>query len=224
MISPTRSFAIAAIVGVLLPGGASLAVGTRAPDIGMLGSLAAVPEHSVNLDARPHLLASPVFDIPIDGKATFAEATAKLGAAAVRRMGKDETGPRYVCYRSTRGKPAVVAVFTSQSAANEESIDGFAFGLQSAMPDAMKVCRQVPWLKAEDLKFEKVQLDMPKEKLPATLEKAAGAKPDARIHWYWKSPDATAGDTPAPAITGGFAAFTEGRLVFFYAYSATGRN
>ncbi len=215
----TRIFAAAAVGGLVAGSSAVLAIGTPAPDLGWLGALAQAPEHPVMVESKPELLPAKVFDIPIGGVTTFSQATAKLGAAAVRHIGSDESGPRYICYRSTRGRPAVIAVFTSQSTVREDLIDGFAFGLQSGVPDAVKVCRQVPWLKADDLKFDKVAVEMPKDKLPAPLRNASTENADDRIALLW--PGATAGSAP-PALGGIFAAINGGKLVFFYANSAGG--
>ena len=116
--------------------------------------------------------------------------------------------PRYICYRSTRSTPAVVAIYLSRSTTHEDTIDGFAFGLQSAMPSALKLCRQVPWLKAVDLYFDKVPLEMPQESFLHLLGLAPST--DEQVSVQWKSVDhsATAALAPVSAV------FKNGKLIF----------
>ncbi|HEX4986799.1 MAG TPA: hypothetical protein VFV71_12115 [Burkholderiales bacterium] len=199
-----------------------------APPIDM-GAISEEEDEPVAVDKHPDVMPDTVFGIAIDGKTTFAQAMDKLGAAIVHTAGKADGGPRYVCYRSTRGRPAVVAIFTSHAAANPDVIDGFGFGMQSAVPGATKLCRQVPWLKAADLRFDKAWLDMPREKLALPHRPAAaGGKEKAVVQEktsvLWKAPQKS---TPSDAT--GFAAgrtagvtavFEDSKLVFLRAYDS----
>ena len=211
----------------ILPGVRSLADGPRSMAPGMLESLVNNATYPVAVNERPDVFPVSVFGIPIDGKATFSAATDKLGATIIQRIDEGGANTRYICYRSSRGKPAVVAIFTSHSPVAEDLIDGFAFGLQSGVPDATKVCRQVPWLKASDLHFDKIWLDMPPGKLPGALLKISTGVHDGTLSIEWRGPDkATASGTGDPAFTafnlvGVSAAFINNNLVFFHVKDAT---
>ena len=188
-------------------------------DLGWLAKDAPVP---VVADARRDFLPAKVFEIAIDGTDTFTHAMQELGGTVVRKFddsdrekdagstdGKRDdssNSPRFICYRSTRSNPAVVAIYLSRSATREDAIDGFAFGLQSAMPNALKLCRQVPWLKALDLQFDKVPLEMPRESFLHLL--GLPSSTDEQVSVQWK------GHTDAPAPTPVSAVFENGKLIF----------
>ncbi|MEO8006649.1 MAG: hypothetical protein ABI771_17160, partial [Betaproteobacteria bacterium] len=188
-------------------------------DLGWLANDAPVP---LVADARRDLLPAKVFDIAIDGSDTFTHAIQELGGTVVRKFDESErekddgategkrdepnSTPRFICYRSTRSNPAVVALYLSRSTTREDAIDGFAFGLQSAMPNALKLCRQVPWLKASDLHFDKVPLEMPQESFLRLL--GLPSSTDEQVSVKWK------GHTDAPAPTPVSAMFKNGKLNF----------
>lgn len=222
MPSNTRQIAALFFACLLVAGEAALALPPRNPnDLGWLAKEAPTP---VVANAQRDLLPTKVFEVSIDGTATFAQATQELGGTVVRKFdesdrNKDEgwtekkrenanDSPRFICYRSTRSTPAVVAVYISRSTTREDAIDGFAFGLLSAMPSALKLCRQVPWLKAIDLRFDKVSLDMPQENFLHLL----GLSPstEEQVSVQWKGTEHAAGAAQPPVS----AAFKNGKLIF----------
>ena len=219
---PSTSSQIAALffTCLMVTGEAAFALPPRHPiDLGWLTKDAPAP---VIADARRDLLPAKVFEVAIDGTATFAQATKELGGTVVRKFDesdreKDDAStegkrddpngtPRFICYRSTRSNPAVVAIYLSRSTTHEDAIDGFAFGLQSAMPNALKLCRQVAWLKAIDLQFDKVPLEMPRENFLHLL--GLPSSTDEQVSVQWK------GHTDAPAPTPVSAVFENGKLIF----------
>lgn len=196
---------------------------SRAPEPGLLALLVGA-DNAVTVQARPDVFPSSVFEIPINGKATFAQATEKLGAAVVRSFDDQGRTVRYLCYRSGSGEKAIVAIFSSRSPVAEDLIDGFAFAAQSAIPDARKNCREVPWLKPDDLQFGKVGLGMSADKLQAELKLPAGSLQDGKLAVVWNGPGhaaaSGAGDT-ASKIVALSAAFHQGKLVFFHILDGT---
>ncbi len=203
---------------LMMIGEAAFALPPRNPnDLGWLVKEAPTP---VETNARRDLIPPKVFEVAIDGTATFAQAIQELGGTVVRKFDesdreKDDSSadgkrtdtnstPRFICYRSTRSTPAVVAIYLSRSTTREDAIDGFAFGLLSAMPSATKLCRQVPWLKAVDLHFDKVPLEMPQESFLHLL----GLPPstDEQVTAQWKGQT----DAQAPVSV----VFKNGKLIF----------
>ena len=218
MPSNPRNIAALIFTCLLVTAEAALALPPRNPnDLGWLIKEAPTP---VEANARRDLLPPKVFEVAIDGTVTFAQAIQELGGAVVRKFDESDRekdnastdgkrdnpndSPRFICYRSTRSTPAVVAIYLSRSATREDAIDGFAFGLLSTMPSAVKLCRQVPWLKAIDLRFDKVPLDMPQESFLHLL----GLPPstDEQVSVQWK------GHTDALAPVS--AVFKNGKLIF----------
>lgn len=172
----------------------------------------------VEANARRDLLPAKVFGVAIDGTVTFAEAIQDLGGTVVRKFEESEkddifanekrgdptSTPRFICYRSTRSTPAVVAIYLSRSTTREDAIDGFAFGLLTTLPSALKLCRQVPWLKAIDLRFDKVTLDMPQESFLHLLGLPASTNEQISVQWKGQT------DALAPVS----AVFRNGKLIF----------
>jgi hypothetical protein len=203
---------------LMMIGEAAFALPPRNPnDLGWLVKEAPTP---VVANARRDLLPAKIFEVAIDGTVTFAQAIQELGGAVVRKFDesdrdKDESPadekhgdpnstPRFICYRSTRSTPAVVAIYLSRSTTREDAIDGFAFGLLSTMPSALKLCRQVPWLKAVDLHFDKVPLDMPQEGFMHLL----GLPPSTDEQVSVQSKGQTDAQAPVSAV------FKNGKLIF----------
>jgi hypothetical protein len=203
--------------------GEAFALPPRNPnDLGWLIKEAPTP---VVANARRDLLPAKVFEVAIDGTVTFAQAIEELGGAVVRKFDESDremddssadakrsvpnSTPRFICYRSTRSTPAVVAIYLSRSNAREDAIDGFAFGLLSAMPSATKLCRQVPWLKAVDLHFDKVPLDMPQESFLHLLGLPSSTDEQVSVQWKGQS------DALAPVS----AVFKNGKLIFLRVFS-----
>ena len=227
MFIDSRTVVTLALVCCILPGAESLAIESRPIDLGLLATLVDNPENPVIVDARPSLFPASVFGIAINGKATFSMATEKLGGAVVRKIGEGEAGSRYICYRSMRSNPAVVAIFTSQSPASQDLIDGFAFGLQSGVPSATKVCRDVPWLKAADLHFDRVWLGMTPDKMLDPLRRASSGIHEGKFSVEWHGPWITlasgSGDPASTAhdVVGLSAVLGNDMLVFFHAKNTT---
>jgi hypothetical protein len=220
MPSNPRKIAVLFFTCLLVTAQAAFALPPRNPhDLGWLTKEAPTP---LVADARRDLLPAKVFEVAIDGTATFAQVTQELGGTVVRKFDeseKDEAStegkranpnstPRFICYRSTRSTPAVVAIYLSRSTTREDAIDGFAFGLQSAMPSALKLCRQVPWLKAVDLYFDKVPLDMQQESFLRLLGLATSTDEQVSVQWKGTDHSATAAQSPVSAV------FKNGKLIF----------
>ena len=199
-------------------GEAAFALPPRNPnDLGWLVKEAPTP---VAANARSDLLPARVFEVAVDGTMTFAQAIQELGGAVVRKFDESDrekddnsadgkrsdpkSSPRFICYRSTRSTPAVVAVYLSRSTTREDAIDGFAFGLLSAMPSASRLCRQVPWLKAVDLRFDKVPLDMPQDGFMHLLGLPSSTDEQVSVQWKGQA------DALAPVS----AVFKNGKLIF----------
>jgi hypothetical protein len=225
MPSNPRKIAALFVACLLVTAEAALALPPRNPnDLGWLIKEAPSP---VVANARRDLLPAKVFEVAIDGTVTFAQAIEELGGTVVRKFDesdreKDDSSangkrsdpnstPRFICYRSTRSTPAVVAIYLSRSTTREDVIDGFAFGLLSTMPSATKLCRQVPWLKAIDLRFDKVPLDMPQESFLHLL--GLPSSTDEQVSAQWK------GQTDALAPVS--AVFKNGKLIFLRVFPPT---
>jgi hypothetical protein len=226
-VMPSTPSKIAALIFSCLMtiGEAALALPPRNPnDLGWLVKEAPTP---VTANARRDLLPAKVFEVAIDGTVTFAQAIQELGGAVVRKFDESErekddssadgkrndpnSSPRFICYRSTRSSPAVVAIYLSRSTTREDAIDGFAFGLLSAMPSASKLCRQVPWLKAIDLRFDKVPLDMPQESFLHLLGLPSATDEQVSVQWKGQT------DALAPVS----AVFKNGKLIFLRVFAPT---
>ncbi len=218
MPSNPRKIAVLFFTCLMMIGEAAFALPPRNPnDLGWLVKEAPTP---VVANARHDLLPAKAFEVAIDGTVTFAQAIQELGGAVVRKFEesdheKDDSSadgkrsdpngtPRFICYRSTRSTPAVVVIYLSRSITREDAIDGFAFGLLSAVPSASKLCRQVPWLKAVDLHFDKVPLEMPQESFLHLL--GLPSSTDEQVSVQWK------GQTDAQAPVS--AVFKNGKLIF----------
>jgi hypothetical protein len=225
MPSNSRKVATPLFICLLLMAEAAFALPPRNPnDLGWLVKEAPAP---VVANARRDLLPAKVFEVAIDGTVTFAQAIQELGGAVVRKFDENDrekdaisadgkhgdasNSPRFICYRSTRSTPAVVAIYLSRSTTREDAIDGFAFGLLSTMPSALKLCRQVPWLKAVDLHFDKVPLDMAQEGFMHLL----GLPPSTDEQVSVQSKGQTDALAPVSAV------FKNGKLIFLRVFPPT---
>jgi hypothetical protein len=74
---------------------------------------------------------------------------------------------------------------------NEKATFSTATEKLGAATVATKVCREVPWLKASDLHFDKVWLGMTPDKLPASLRQASSGIHDGKFSIEWHGPEKT---------------------------------